>query len=416
MTDTITADDIKVDLTDTELYRHGFPHEVFTRFRRHDPVHWQAFSDAFPGPHDPGFWVLSRHDDVQAASRDEELFNSYDGPTLSIQPEMRGNMLVSMDGGDHIRMRRLINAGFTPRMIRKLDERTRAWAVAIVQRAVELETCNFVHDVAYQLPMHMISDIVGIPIEDREWLFALTTDFLRAGDPEWPVTPAEQRSMQIEMFEYAHELGRKKRSDPQDDVWTILSTVEVEDADGNRTALTQIELDMFFLLLVGAGSETTRNALSLGLLTLLDHPDQLHDLRHDPGLLPAASEEILRWSSPVTCFARRATRDTTVRGVDIAEGDRVTLWYPSANRDEAVFSDPFRFDIRRSPNAHVAFGGGGAHFCLGANLARREMLILLEELLARTREIELLGPPTYSALGIYNPILLAMQELPVRLA
>ncbi len=173
---------------------------------------------------------------------------------------------------------------------------------------------------------------------------------------------------------------------------------------------------MFFLLLVGAGSETTRNALSLGLLTLLDHPDQLHDLRQDPGLLPVATEELLRWSSPVTCFARRATRDTEVRGVPIAEGDRVTLWYPSANRDEEVFDDPFRFDIRRRPNPHVAFGGGGVHFCLGANLARREMLILLDELLSRTREIEVLGPPTYSALGIYNPILLAMQELPVRLA
>jgi cytochrome P450 len=301
-------------------------------------------------------------------------------------------------------------------MIRKLDERTRAWSVSIVENALEMGTCNFVHDVAYQLPMHMISDIVGIPIEDREWLFALTTDLLRAGDPEWPVSPQEQLSLQIRMFEYAQQLGQAKRSDPQDDVWTILSTVEVEDEDGNRTSLAQVELDMFFLLLLGAGSETTRNALSLGLLTLLDHPDQLHDLRQNPDLLPVATEEILRWASPVTCFARRATRDTVVRGVPIAEGDRVTLWYPSANRDEETFVDPFRFDIRRRPNPHVAFGGGGAHFCLGANLARREMLILLEELLARTSEIEALGPPSYSALGIYNPILLAMQELPVRLA
>jgi cytochrome P450 len=407
---------LEVDLTDAELYRRGFPHEVFTDLRRHEPVHWQAFPDAFPGRHDPGFWVLSRHNDVQAASRDDGLFNSYDGPTLSLQSELRGTMLVSMDGSDHVRMRRLINAGFTPRMIRKLDERTRAWAVSIVDAALEMGTCNFVHDIAYQLPMHMISDIVGIPIEDREWLFALTTDFLRAGDPEWPVSPQEQLSLQVEMFEYAQRLGQAKRSDPQDDIWTILSTVEVEDEDGIRTALTQVELDMFFLLLVGAGSETTRNALSLGLLTLLDHPDQLHDLRQDPGLLPVATEEILRWASPVTCFARRATRDTEVRGVPIAEGDRVSLWYPSANRDEETFADPFRFDIRRTPNPHLAFGGGGAHFCLGANLARREMLILLEELLARTREIEVLGPPTYSALGIYNPILLAMQELPVRLA
>ncbi len=217
------------------------------------------------------------------------------------------------------------------------------------------------------------------------------------------------------MFEYAQQLGRAKRSDPKDDVWTILSTVEVEDDEGNRTALTEIELDLFFLLLTVAGSETTRNALSLGLVALLDHPGDLESLRQDPTGLPVAVEEILRWSSPVSYFARRATRDTELRGVRIAEGDRVTMWYPSANRDEDVFDEPFRFDIRRTPNPHVAFGGSGSHFCLGANLARREMIILFEELLARTGEIEVLGPPSYSSLGIENPILLAMRELPVRL-
>jgi cholest-4-en-3-one 26-monooxygenase len=406
---------IQVDLTDAELYRHGFPHDVFVDLRRDDPVHWQTFPEGFPGRHDSGFWVLSRHDDVQAVSRDAELFNSYDGPTLDHQPELRGNMLVSMDGQDHIRQRRLINAGFTPRMIRMLDERTRAWAVSIVDRALELGTCNFVREVAYPLPMHMISDIVGIPVEDREWLFSITNAVLQAGDAEHVMGREERIALQVQMFEYAQELGRAKRSNPEEDVWTILSTVEVEDGDGNRTALTQIELDMFFILLVVAGSETTRNALSAGLVALSDHPDQLRSLREDPGLIPVAVEEVLRWSSPVTYFARRATRDTEVRGMPIAEGDRVTLWYPSANRDEDAFSDPFRFDIRRTPNPYVSFGGGGAHFCLGANLARREMLILFEELFARTREIEVLGPPTYSVLGIDNPILLAMQELPVRL-
>jgi cytochrome P450 len=415
MPDSTTDESIQVDLTDAGLYQDGFPHDVFVTLRRDDPVHWQAFPEGFPGRHDPGFWVLSRHDDVQAASRDAELFNSYDGPTLSHQPELRGNMLVSMDGQDHIRQRRLINAGFTPRMIRMLDERTRAWAVSIVDRALELGTCNFVQEVAYPLPMHMISDIVGIPVEDREWLFSITTDVLQGGGAEHLMAPEERVGLQVQMFEYAQELGRAKRANPEEDVWTILSTVEVEDGDGNRTALSQIELDMFFILLVVAGSETTRNALSAGLLALSDHPDQLRALRHDPDLLPVAVEEILRWSSPVTCFARRATRDTEVRGVPIAEGDRVTLWYPSANRDEEAFADPFRFDIRRAPNPFVSFGGGGAHFCLGANLARREMLILFEELFARTRDIEVLGPPTYGVLGIENPILLAMQELPVRL-
>ncbi len=407
---------IEFDLTDADIYQRGFPHEIFTVLRREAPVRWQAFSEDFPGRHDAGFWVLSRHEDVQAVSREPELFSSYDGPSLSNQPEIRGNMLVSMDGHDHVRQRRLINAGFTPRMVRQLDENTRRWAVSIIDKALELGTCDFVREVAYRLPMHVIADIVGIPLEDREWLFTLTTEFLQAGDADHRLTLEEQWQLQIQMFEYAQSLGQAKRSDPKDDVWTILSTVEIEDDAGNRTALNEIELDLFFLLLTVAGSETTRNALSLGLLTLLDKPDQLEALRREPGAIPVAVEEILRWSSPVSYFARRTTRSTEIRGVPIAEGDRVTMWYPSANRDEDVFAEPFRFDIRRSPNPHVAFGGSGVHFCLGANLARREMIILFEELFARTREIEVLGPPSYSWLGIYNPILLSMRELPVRLA
>ncbi|MBV8462483.1 MAG: cytochrome P450 [Acidimicrobiales bacterium] len=416
MTDTVDATVGEVDLTDAELYRHGFPHDVFVDLRHRDPVHWQAFPEEFPGRNDGGFWVLSRHEDIQRVSRDDESFDAWDGPMLGLRPELRGTMLVSMDGRDHLRLRRLINAGFTPRMVRRLDERTRAWAVSIVDRALEKGTCDFVPDVAFQLPMQMIADIVGIPLEDRTWLFGVTNDLLLGTDSLHPVTPERQLDLQVELFEYAHQLGERKRAEPMDDVWTVLSTIEVEDDDGVPTQLSKIELDMFFLLLVIAGSETTRNALAGGLLALAAHPGQLAALRPDPELVPAAVDEVLRWSSPVTCFARRATHDVEIRDVPVAAGDRVSLWYPSGNRDEDVFPDPFRFDIRRNPNPHVAFGGGGPHFCLGANLARREILILLQELLARTRDIEVLGPPTYSVLGIYNPILLAMKSLPVRLA
>jgi cytochrome P450 len=389
---------------------------VFTTLRREAPVHWQAFAPDFPGDHDPGFWVLSRYDDVQTANRDAELFCSYDGPQLSIQPEMRGTMLVSMDRRDHVRQRRLISAGFTPRMVGRLEAQARKWAVSIVERACEQGTCDFVQDVAYQLPMHMIADIVGIPVEDREWLFSLTKELLQGGDAGNIASPKKLLAIQVQMFEYAQELGRRKRSDPQDDVWTILSTVEVDTDDGERTALGEIELDMFFFLLTIAGSETTRNAISGGLIALLDHPDQLAAMRREPDAMRPAVEEILRWTSPVAYFARRATRATEIRGVPIAEGDRVTLWYPSANRDESAFAEPFRFDITRTPNNHVAFGGGGAHFCLGANLARREIAILFEELLARTTDIEILAPPTYSGLTIDNPVLGAVRELPVCLS
>jgi cytochrome P450 len=404
-----------VDLTDGRIFGHGFPHDVFTTLRRESPVYWQAFPPDFPGDHDPGFWVLSRHDDVQAANRDVELFCSYDGPQLSIQPQMRGTMLVSMDGRDHIRQRRLISAGFTPRMVGRLEARARDWSVAIVESARERGTCEFVQDVAYQLPMHMIADIVGIPVEDREWLFGLTKKLLQ-GDAENLASPEDMLAIQVQMFEYAQELGRRKRSDPQDDVWSLLSTVEVETDDGERTTLGAIELDMFFFLLTIAGSETTRNAISGGLIALLEHPDQLAVLRREPNAMRPAVEEILRWTSPVAYFARRTTRATQIRGIPIAEGDRVTLWYPSANRDEDAFENPFRFDIARTPNNHVAFGGGGPHYCLGANLARREIAIMFEELLARTTDIEILAPPTYSGLTIDNPVLGAIRELPVRLS
>lgn len=403
-----------IDLTDARTFAQGFPHDVFTNLRRESPVCWQEFPEGFPGDHDPGFWVLSRYDDVQAANRDAELFCSYDGPQLAIQPAMRGTMLVTMDGRDHVRQRRLISAGFTPRMIGRLEAQTREWAVSIVERAVERGTCEFVQDVAYQLPMHMIADIVGIPIEDRDWVFGLTQELLQGTDHL--ASPEDFLAIQVKMFEYGQELGRRKRAEPQDDVWTLLSTVEVETDEGERTTLSETELDMFFFLLTIAGSETTRNAISGGLIALVEHPDQLALLRREPGAMRAAVEEILRWTSPVAYFARRATRATEIRGVPIAEGDRITLWYPSANRDEEVFEDPFRFDITRSPNNHVAFGGGGPHFCLGANLARHEITILFEELLARTNDIEILAPPVYSGLTIDNPVLGAVRELPVRFA
>jgi cytochrome P450 len=405
-----------IDLTDVELYRRGFPHEVFTRFRHEAPVHWHAMPESASETKEPGFWVLSKYHDIQAANRDSELFSAIDGPALSHNPEMRGAMLVSMDGHDHNRQRRLISAGFTPRMVGRLEQQARRWAVSIVDEALERGTCDFVQDVAYQLPMHMIADIMGIPVEDRKWLFNLTTNFLQAGDPAYPISREQQLAIQVEMFQYAQELGRKKRADPQDDIWTILSSVEIETDEGERAALSDIELDFFFLLLTVAGSETTRSAISLGLLALLDHPEQLATLRTDPSAMRPAVEEILRWSSPVSYFARRATRDTEIRGVAIAEGQRITLWYPSGNRDDDVFDDPFAFDIHRTPQQHLAFGGGGPHFCLGANLARREIAILFEELLARASEIEVLAPPSYSALSIYNPILVALKELPVRLS
>ncbi len=405
-----------VDLTESELFRHGFAHDVFRLLRRGAPVHWHPMPEDASNEIDEGFWVISKYEDIQAINRDSELFSAFDGPALPVREEMRGTMIVSMDGREHDRLRKLISAGFTPRMVGRLEEQAREWARRIVDDALERGSCNFVHDVAYQLPMHMIADIMGIPVSDRKELFDLVKNMLESTDPANPIPEAEAMAMQVQMFQYAQALGKEKRAHPGEDVWTILSTAEIQQDDGESEALSEIELDLFFMILTIAGSETTRNAIALGMMALLDHPDQLETLRREPAAMRPAVEEIIRFASPVSYFARRATRDTEVRGVPIAAGQRVTLWYPSGNRDEDAFTDPDAFDIARDPNHHVAFGGGGRHFCLGANLARREIAILFEELLARASEIETTGPPVYSVQGIRNPVYVSLKELPVRMA
>jgi len=405
----------EVDLSSHELYRNGFPHALFTRLRNEAPV-WRHPVPAHGGePGDPGFWVLSRHEDIQATNRDWETFGAVRGSSLQARRESSGLMLVSMDGAQHNRQRRLISAGFTPRMTARLEEKARGWAVQIIDRALEQGRCDFVSDVAYPLPMHMIADIVGIPFDDRAELFATANDLLQCTDPMYPVPQEQQDALQLKMFEYGRQLSEQKRQNPADDIWTTLTQAEVAGDDGVATRFGGIELDLFFILLTIAGSETTRNAITLGLIALLEHRDQLELLRREPGLMRVATDEIIRWASPVAYFARTAMRDSEIAGVPIAQGDWVTLWYPSGNRDEDVFEDPFRFDINRTNNPHIAFGGGGPHFCLGANLARREISILFEELLARVAEIEIVAPPSYSVMGIGNPIVVSPRTLPVAL-
>jgi cholest-4-en-3-one 26-monooxygenase len=399
------------DLTVSALYERGFPHETFTRLRVEAPVYWQPFDRGVVDSVESGAWVLSKHADVQAVNRDDARFSAIDGPTLAYVPEMRGLMLVSMDGKEHSRLRRLISAGFTPRMIATLEARCREWSARLIDHALELGEFDFVAEVAYKLPMHMIADIVGIPQGDREWLFSMVNKLLGSLDPNGELSRDEALGYQVQMFEYAQRLGRAKRESPTNDVWTTLSTVEV-DGDG----LGESELDFFFMLLTAAGSETTRNAIAVGLATLVEHAAQFDRLRSDRSLLKSAVDEIIRWASPVSYFARRATVDVEIRGVPITAGDRVTLWYASANRDEDVFADPFRFDVTRTPNPYVSFGGGGPHYCLGANLAKLEIATLFDELLRRSHEIEILAPVVWQYLSFTNPVLLATKELQVRMS
>jgi cytochrome P450 len=398
----------EIDLTQSELYRNGFPHDIFTTLREQAPVWRHPETPGFESTGGEGFWVLSRYEEIRDANRQSDLFLSASGPGLGY--EGTGLMLTDMDGQPHIRQRKLISSGFTPRMTRRVEDQAREWAVKIVDDALAQETVEFVQDVAYQLPMHMIADILGIPKQDRDWLFALTNDMLLCIDPEHPVPESQREALATEVFAYGQKIATQKRAEPTEDILSRLVTVEDE-----LGRLNTLELDAFFMLLTVAGSETTRNAISSGLQQLLAEPEQLEALRRDPGLMKDATEEIIRWTSPVAYFKRLAAEDTEINGVPIAKGDRVTLWYPSGNRDDAHFDDPFRFDIRRSPNEHMSFGGGGPHFCLGAHLARREITILFEELLKRTSHIELIGDPEYSVIGIGNPILVSLGKLPVRL-
>ncbi len=397
-----------LDLTDSELYRQGFPHDLFTTLRSEAPVWRHPETPGFEKTGGRGFWVLSRYAEIRDVNRNPERFLSCSGPGLGY--EGMGLMLTDMDGAPHIRQRKLISSGFTPRMTRRLEDLARQWAISIIDDALAREEVEFVQDVAYKLPMHMIADILGIPLADRDWLFKMTNDMLLCIDPEHPVPESERQSLATEIFAYGHRIAAEKRANPSDDVLSLLVTVEDE-----AGRLGDLELDAFFMLLTVAGSETTRNAITAGLKQLLAEPEQLEALRRDPGLMKSATEEIIRWSSPVAYFKRVVAEDTTIAGVPIAQGDRVTLWYPSGNRDAAFFEDPFRFDIRRGTNEHMAFGGGGPHFCLGAHLARREITIFFEELLKRTNRIELAGDVRYSVLGIGNPILVSIGQMPVRM-
>lgn len=400
------AEVVGVDLLDPSLYRSGMPHELYAELREVGPVLWHPRTHVPAFRSDIEFWAVLGHKEVEQANRDWETFSAYDGTTIVPFPkERRGVMMVAKDPPEHLKLRKLISAGFTPRMIGRLEEQITDRTEQILDGAAAKGEIDFVPEIAYQLPMHVIADIVGIPETDRPEVFHLTEVIMRAADPLLGVTHKERREAEGKLFGYAHQLSAEKRSNPTDDVWSILATGELDD----------LELDLFFMVLTFAGSETTRNALTQGLMALVDHSEQLADLRQDPSLLPTAAEEVLRWASPAICFARTVTRDVELGGQRLRAGDRVGLFYPSANRDEKVFADPFRFDIQRTPNPHVAFGGGGPHFCMGASLARTEVKVMLGALLRRFTDIEITGEPEWMSAGPAATVGVAVQSLPVRL-
>lgn len=405
-----------VDLADRSLYQSGIPHEVFADLRAAGPVHRHRTETSSGGELE--FWSLVRHREVQRASRDIDTFSAADGPGIEPSSLYRDSgMIVALDPPEHARLRRLISSGFTPRMVSRLEADIAARAERILDQVVAEgnDLIDFVSEIAFPLPMHVIADIVGIPEKDRAWVFSRTDQLLKAFDPAGGVSASDQQTPQIELYEYAHRLSEHKRSHPTDDVWSILTQTDLPGDDGETWSLSGVELDAFFMILTVAGSETTRNALSQGLMELVRHPEQMEAIRTDPSLLPGAAEEVLRWSSPVLMFGRTATRDVELGGRQISAGDRLVLWYPSANRDEEVFADPFRFDIGRHPNPHVAFGGGGAHHCLGANLAKKEIQVMLAALVERFSLLEVVGEARWAGAGPAHNVGVSVESLPVRL-
>lgn len=393
---------LDVDLTAPLLYEDGFPHDVFTELRRQGPVHLHPAVENRPSIPPIPFWSIVAHSEIQQANRDWKTFAACDGPLIGPDPLMTaGRTLLTLDPPDQTEMRRIISSEFTPRMIGKLEQRLAERTAGILEAAVG-DTCDFVRDIAYQVPMHVIADIIGIPEIDRGPVFELTDRLLKAGNPYGEYTEDDRTATLAQLFEWAQRITAEKRANPADDVWTKLAN-----------QLDGFELEMFFLILSVAGSETTRNALTMGLIALLDNPDQLAELRFDRDLSSTAADEILRWSSPVLIFGRTATKDITVGGQDLKAGDRVVFWHPSGNRDETVFDDPFRFDIRRSPNPHLAFGGGGVHYCLGANLAHKEIRVVVESIVAGY-DIELTGPAVWAGAGPVHNAGLGIDSLPVR--
>jgi cholest-4-en-3-one 26-monooxygenase len=378
---TTLADLAPVDLSDSRSYVTGVPHEYLAHLRRHDPVHWQE------EPGGPGFWAVTRYEDCVTVNRDWERFSSAARGVMPFEMaeedlEQQGLMMLNMDPPLHTRYRRLVNKGFTPRMVRDLEESIHRSTDVIIDQVIEAGRADFVTDISAELPLQVIAELLGVPQEDRHRMFEWSNNMVGNEDPEYQGQADQALVAAMELYAYAAELYGKKRIDPHADLMSVLTTVEVE---GEH--LSDLELELFFLLLTVAGNETTRNLMSGGMHAFFQHPDQWQRLLHDRSLLPTAVDEMLRYVSPVMNFRRTAMTDTVLSDTKIAKGDKVVFFHASANRDEQVFDDPDTFDIGRNPNPHIAFGGGGPHFCLGTNLARTEIKVMFEHLLDRLPDI-----------------------------
>jgi cholest-4-en-3-one 26-monooxygenase len=370
-----------IDLTDSSNYVEAVPHEWFAYLRTHAPVWWHEETDG------PGFWCVTKYDDCVAVNREYDTFSSarkatfiWELPDDAI--EQQKLMMLNMDPPLHTRYRRLVNKGFTPRTISALEAKIHETADDIIDAVIEKGEADFVTDIAAELPLVVIADLLGVPQDDRHNMFDWSNRMIGRLDSEYaeddPDDPEYVTQAAMELYAYAADLYGKKRIDPHEDLMSVLTQVEVE---GDK--LSELELELFFLLLTVAGNETTRNLISGAMYCFFQNPDQWTRLGDDRSLMAKAVEEMLRYVTPVMNFRRQTTQPTELRGQKIDADQKVVFFHVSGNRDADIFENPDVFDIGRSPNPHMAFGGGGPHFCLGANLARMEIRVMFDRLLDR---------------------------------
>jgi cholest-4-en-3-one 26-monooxygenase len=394
-----------IDLYDLDQYIEAVPHDQLKRLRAEAPVFHHPDPES-----DRGFWALTSHADVVFVSRNPELFSSHEKTAMineypQEQVDQQRMFMLNQDPPDHTKLRSLVNRGFTPRMIARLEERIQQTCDDIVASAIAKGEGDFVTLCSAELPLIVIAELMGVPIEDRHKVFDWSNRMVGGEDPEYGVTDEQRYDAATEMWAYASALADEKRKEIKDD---IVSKLITPDEAGN--VLSELEFDLFFMLLAVAGNETTRNAISGGMQALIEHPDEWAKLKADHGLIPTAADEIVRWVTPVNMFRRTAMDDVEVGGVQFKKGDKVVIYYNSANRDEAVFSDPDTFDISREPNPHVGFGGGGPHFCLGRHLAKLEIECLFRSLLEQLDHVELVAGPRRLRSNFINGI----KEMTVR--
>jgi cholest-4-en-3-one 26-monooxygenase len=391
------------DPTDPEIYEQRVPHEEFLALRETAPVFWvEQAEEARAGFNDTGYWAASKHADVAAVSKNNKDFSTAEnGAIIRFAPDMTRDqveaqrvMLINIDPPDHTKVRGIISRGFTPRAIGALHENLARRSESIIKEAVERGSGNFVEDIAAELPLQAIADLLGVPQEDRKKLFDWSNQMLGYDDPEYDVDP---EAASIEILTYAMAMAADRKENPRDDIVTKLVHADV---DGHM--LSDDEFGYFVILLTVAGNETTRNAITHGMNAFFENPEQWELFKEKRP--ETAVDEVIRWATPVTVFQRTALNDVEVGGQLVTKGQRVGLFYASANHDADVFDNPDTFDILRDPNPHLAFGGHGAHYCIGANLARLEVKLILNALADHAPDISKAGEPRRLRSGWINGI------------